>query len=232
MLYSVGRDDKGQLGIDLPFKEAKVIAGKKCSHTLREIGFFSERKLTVTNLSCGSDFVFAQDELNHFYSWGNNDHYQLCRETVNYHSLTPEKVDSISSYKVNILKCGWMHGCLLSEKCELYIWGNPYYDYNNNYPDIKMPTIVQLPSHKIIDLSCGFHHMCVSLFENDKYELYSFGANDFGQLGYETNEEFITIPRKVIFPEEQGQIADVICGAFHTICKLNNNTLYGFGQNE
>ena len=62
----------------------------------------------------------------------------------------------------------------------------------------------------------------------------TFGLNDFGQLGYETESNFTTEVKVVDFGKKEKNInvKNAFCGAFHTIVLLENNNIYGFGQND
>ena len=62
----------------------------------------------------------------------------------------------------------------------------------------------------------------------------TFGLNDFGQLGYESENNYTTEVKFVDFgnKEKDVNVKSVSCGAFHTIVLLENNKIYGFGQND
>ena len=237
-LFSVGRNDKGQLGINLPFEKATIVSGKKCLSNVERVNIvdFNNNQVKIKNVITCSDFSFACDEYNNYYSWGNNDHFQLCRETINLSTPNPEKVETFSSLSIiSSMKLGWMHGCILTNDNKIYLWGNPYYDYNNDFQDMKKPTeITELPSNNITQIDSGFHHIAFISIKDRKYQLYTFGANDFGQLGYETREDYIESPRKVILSDnvEGSVITEVITGAFHTMCKMSSGNIWGFGQND
>ena len=237
-LYGVGRGDKGQLGWNFPFEEATIVSSKKCLSNVTLNQYFSNKKIYLTNIYCGSDFCFAKDDKNIYYSWGNNDHHQLCRETFNFVSFEPEIVENLIPYK-NIQKIclGWMHGNFLSAQNENFIWGNPFYDYDNEFKDYKIPTKIDYPEDlKIIDISCGFHHICALVVENDVCQIYTFGANDFGQLGYNIKSKlyYSTEPKRVIINDDDPNafIVELSTGAFHTVVRMNNNNIWGFGQND
>ena len=60
-----------------------------------------------------------------------------------------------------------------------------------------------------------------------------FGINDFGQCGIKSEDIFVMQPVKVSFPESApNSINEAVCGAFHTICWMKGDVLYGFGQND
>ena len=232
-VYSVGKDNKCQLGYELPFISSKLISGIKCQSVPTKIETFSQRKIFISDIYCGSDFSFAIDDTGNYYSWGCNSHGQLGRKGANDYEMLPEKANLLSEFEKPVkFVCGWTHAALLTNKGDIFIWGNPFYDYDNKMKDILIPGKLDIP-YKCIDLSSGFHHLAMIAVNQDKFELYTFGINDFGQCGFNSENIFILKPQKVIFPESAPKTVLLVeCGAFHTICKLGEKDLYGFGQNN
>ena len=239
-LYSVGRNDKGQLGFELKFEDSAVVSGIKCKSSLTKISYFEEKKIIIKDIVCGSDFSFAKDDKNEFYSWGNNKNNQLGRDNTITYSFIPEKAEYINKIQtdnntiIQKLCCGWTHACCYTEKGDCYYWGNPFLDYDKKFKTIKYPLKINIES-KIVDISSGFNHIAMIVMNNDRKNLFTLGGNDFGQLGNNKEEVFSIDPQRVIFPEknsENNEIEEVVCGAFHTICRLKNDLIYGFGQND
>lgn len=234
-LYSVGRNDKGQLGFEVPNTEASLVSGVKCKSSISPLSYFQINKIHITDIICGSDFSYAKDTNFTFYSWGNNKNSQLGRDNKIIYQFEPMQAEYINNLqkqtsKIVSLCCGWMHACCLTEKGEVYYWGNPLIDYDKNFSDIKTPQKIS-QEHKIKQISSGFHHIAML---TEKNELLTLGLNDFGQLGYETEPIYTIEAKKVNFPEksnEENKVIKVVCGAFHTICQLQKN-IFGFGQND
>ena len=219
------------------------------------IEYFVKNKINIDNIICGADFCFALESLNidedddieynGIYSWGNNELNQLGIEENKYkYYFNPIKADLVNKIlnkqktKIKKLVCGWSHSCLLTKNNMIYLWGNPFKEYNKNYKNIKEPiNINKIKNSKITQISSGFNHIAVlSKFYNSKIELYTFGANEFGQLGYPTEEIFIDQFNKVEIPKtelnENLEIKKIECGAYHTLIQMGNNLIYGFGQNN
>lgn len=232
-VYSLGKNNKCQLGYQLPFDKSEIINGIKCSKIPNEIDYFSKNNIFIINIFSGSDFSFAEDNKGTFYSWGCNEHSQLARNNINKnkYEIFPSKADLIpNDITIEIFSCGWMHCIIKSYANDIYIWGNLFYDYDTRYNDIIIPEKINL-NGKIISISSGFHHVCfITSFLNEN-ELFSFGVNDCGQLGYISKNVICEIPKKVEFPLKK-IISQVSCGAFHTVCKMSDGSVYGFGQNE
>lgn len=237
VLYSCGRNDKGQLGLNLSVDNTDVISNIHCCKKVTLLEEFVNQNVKIDNVVCGSDFTYACDDNHIFYSWGSNTHSQLARHTSLTYDFKPAKAEYINNNNkfgiIQSIHAGWMHGCLLSEQGTIFIWGNPFYDYDKTYQNITEPKLIECP-YPVIDLSCGFHHFCLIANVNHTDSLMTFGVNDFGQLGYETEDVYSVKPDIVKFPEKEifpFDVSEVVCGAFHTICRIKD-VIYGFGQND
>jgi alpha-tubulin suppressor-like RCC1 family protein len=217
--------------------------------------------IKIQKIICGSDFCFAIEnfDLNNIYdtnsniqediySWGNNELHQLGIEENKYkYYFIPTKATFLNKIlmenntRVDKFVCGWSHGCFLTTNGGIYLWGNPFIDYNKKYKDILKPININNIKNatRIINISSGFNHIAVlSIPSNNRnsVELYTLGANEFGQLGYETEEIYIDIFKEVKIPKsdinENLKIKRVECGAYHTIVQMGTNLIYGFGQNN
>ena len=61
-----------------------------------------------------------------------------------------------------------------------------------------------------------------------KYDVYLFGDNDFGQLGFgDTHNR-----RNIIKHPSLSNIIDISKGGNHTFVKTSNNEIYAFGDNQ
>lgn len=215
------------MGYTLDYEKCEKVSGVKCWTSPKILDYFYEKKIIITDVVCGKDFTFACDDYQNPYSWGNNDHSQLARNSKNKYETVPDIANLLLSFGIIMdIKCGWMHGSLLTDKGEVFIWGNPFYDYDEQMPDIKEPLKIEL-DNTVLDINCGFHHFCAIVIENNNYVLYTWGANEYGQCGYKTEEKLSLTPKKV----DLDGILQVYCGPFQTICHLSGGKLYGFGHN-
>ena len=260
LVYSVGRNDKGQLGYELPNSDAQFVDGIKCNPKVNLIEYFKNKEIKIEKIICGSDFCFAIEYINpntindvhqvpeEIYSWGNNELHQLGIEDNKYkYYFNPIKASILNKIlkqkqtRVKKFVSGWSHGCFLGIDGGIYLWGNPFIEYNKKFKDIEIPININnlKNSSKIIDISSGFNHIAVLSLSSNKQnsiDLYTFGANEFGQLGYETDEIYIDNLNEVKIPQsdinENLNITKVECGAYHTIVQMGTNLIYGFGQNN
>ena len=90
----------------------------------------------------------------------------------------------------------------------------------NSLSHASTPQKVNLPFCK--QVSCGFRFIiCLS----DDDTLYSFGHNNYGQLGLEDTLDYNS-PQKI--PSLQ-DIEFIECGAYHSFCKTFDNRIYSWG---
>jgi alpha-tubulin suppressor-like RCC1 family protein len=92
------------------------------------------------------------------------------------------------------------------------------------------PTLVTLPGQrgavKLVAAGADF-----SLVVTSTDQLYAFGDNDSGQLGYPEPRQNAT-PRLVTLPGEQGTITQVAAGLDFSLVVTSSGQLYAFGDNN
>ena len=96
---------------------------------------------------------------------------------------------------------------------------------DNNDVCVSIPTpIPNLP--KISLVSCGFNFsVCVDC----EGFMWSFGENNYGQLGTGNTTSFNT-PQKIV--RNIPPVHSVSCGAYHTLIITNDDNLWSFGYND
>eukprot|EP00191_Tetraselmis_sp_GSL018_P001473 CAMPEP_0177600378 /NCGR_PEP_ID=MMETSP0419_2-20121207/13587_1 /TAXON_ID=582737 /ORGANISM="Tetraselmis sp., Strain GSL018" /LENGTH=144 /DNA_ID=CAMNT_0019093359 /DNA_START=193 /DNA_END=624 /DNA_ORIENTATION=- len=88
-----------------------------------------------------------------------------------------------------------------------------------------LPRVVEvLKEENIVQVSSGGAHTAAVAADGS---LYTFGLNDFGQLGHSQGEAFCEVPREVLVPES---VVSVSCGHYHTIAL--SVRLWAFGKNS
>jgi len=79
-------------------------------------------------------------------------------------------------------------------------------------------------------MSSGFHHNVLLFedeFKSENQELFVFGRNVEGQLGFGA-QDFISEPTHLEIKTKQ-KIKSICCGPFHTLISTENE-LWGFGK--
>ena len=145
-----------------------------------------------------------------------------------------EKVESeimvVQSFVQTKIACtrGWYHTITLSNDGTLYSFGKNdmgQLGLGHFKKEVSIPTpIPNLP--KISEISCGMYFtVCVDC----EGFIWSFGDNDYGQLGAGTgNQTIFYVPQKLL---NIPPVVSVSCGATHTLIITNDDNLWSWGNN-
>ena len=155
---------------------------------------------------------------------------------------TPMPINSLKEIKIISAGCGDHHTILLSDKGEVYSFGSNEYgqlgrDTNKQALLVEHSEIVEGDGHdipmlinslketKIIHVVCGEDY---TILLSDKGEVYSFGANTYGQLGRDGDTK---IPMIIESLKDQ-KIISASCGYCHTILLNDKGEVFSFGANQ
>ena len=208
-LYSFGY---GELGLG---KITEALTPQKIE-SLKDIDF----------VDCGYNHTICKTLNGEIYAWGNNDYGQL--GTGNQRSRYEPYL--CSDYPDNIvdIKCSFYFTLILTSNKELLSSGNNYYGQLGRCTLEEYGVSMELAEEisNIIRIECGdFHSMCIDVNE----DLFVFGANEHGQLGFNTGGYNETTATK---HPSLSNIIDISKGGYHTFAKTSNNEIYAFGNNE
>ena len=183
ILYMWGKNDQDQLGLGNESGSNEYVPQKLMIPDVK-----------IIFINCGNNFTNCIDTNGNVWVWGNNRSYQLGlgnrrKKTV------PTKLDSLS--KITAISSGDYHTLALDIYGIVYSWGtNELGQLGIEYRDLsKSPQQLIFPDTIIIkSVSCGgFSSMALT----QHGEVYSWGSNRFGQLGYLDDKICIHIPRKI-----------------------------------
>lgn len=191
----------------------------------------------LIQISAGETHVLALGNDGKIYAWGNNTNGQLgTGETSN--SSVPIAVSQgeiPTGTRIIQVSAGAFHSLALGDDGKVYAWGN------NNFGQLGDGTAIQRltpapivsgvisPGVKIIKISAGDLH---NLALGDNGKVYSWGANNAGQLGNATdidstqpvNIEAGAIPAGVNFTQ-------IAAGGRSSLVLGNDNKMYTWGDN-
>ena len=123
--------------------------------------------------------------------------------------------------------CGYDHTITLSDDGTAHAFGSNEegaLGLGHNNDDVLLPTpIPNLP--KINMVSCGSFF---TVFVDDEGFIWSFGSNDFGQLGTGNTTNF-NVPQKI---EDIPPVLSVSCGFDYTLMITTDSNLWSWGYNE
>eukprot|EP01083_Nonionella_stella_P016674 46598_1 len=201
-------------------------------HNLND--FFNKNNVQITNIQCGAWHSLFLSKGGSVYSCGKNKFGQ-CGMTKEYdYQLSPSKIPFL--YHIRSIRCGEHHSMCLDQDGDVYVFGNNVHGQLAMH-DKDIVDVATLNPYfrytKIVQIECGSSHsVCV----NKEGDLWSFGRNQFGQLGTGSVTEWdegVTQPH--LFQSLKGfenvMIASASCGLNHTAVLTKSNDIYCFGEN-
>jgi alpha-tubulin suppressor-like RCC1 family protein len=187
-IFCWGNNYFGQLGNGKKDKDEDALNRPELNELLTN--------LVIKDIKCGSNHSIALTKNGEIYGWGWNQWGQCGYGHIHIHefNLIPIKVSALVGVKISVISCGSEHSMALSVKGIVYSWGNnnwkqlgcpngyridPYYTSENPYftSENIIYRITDVFTKKI---SCGPVH---SLLLSNDGVIYSFGMNEYGQLG-------------------------------------------------
>ena len=211
-IYSFGFNEYGQLGLG----NTKHYNRPQKVKSLKNVDF----------VQCGRFHTICKTLNNEIYVWGKNIEGQLGIGSHN-NEHSPVKCESWPNNIVDI-KCGNNHTIVLTLDGDLYSCGsNEFYQLGRNLIDSDCsPHLSKIPTVSgILQVSCGEEYsMCI----NNNGDLFLFGANNFGQLGFGDYCERKEPTKNPLL----SNIIDISSRGRHTFVKNSLNEIYAFGGNQ
>ena len=192
----------------------------------------------VRKIECGQDNTMILTKENKLYLFGSNNYYQLgVLKNKNIYSpmlfdniLKNQKEYTLVNTKSNIasMKFSGKNALLLNEDGNLIILSCFITSTLGNEGLYRTPLEIPLIDVKFGQIECG-KDFCLLLSTSGV--LYSFGSNQFGQLGHGD-----TVPRTYptvikFFMDKKKKVDQISCGFKHCACK-SNNKIYSWGCNS
>ncbi|EAR85080.3 chromosome condensation regulator RCC1 repeat protein (macronuclear) [Tetrahymena thermophila SB210] len=244
LVYSQGQNDDGALG--RPANDEDEDSDKKAQ--------LVQIPIKVNMIAAGdSHSVAANSELGVCFFWGtyrNTEKANLAPP-----ARTPVRVGNKELYRKKLTKIlsGQQHSLVLTDEGELFGWGDPDMGVVGRMPKtrhgyeqaLKVAKITQI---KVSDIYTGGRHSFLKRqikkaipasdgVEEQKaeYAYYSWGLNNFGQLGLDLPEErhldVVFEPTQIKFFDNL-EVKKFCGGESHSIALLEDGTVYGFGRND
>ncbi|KAJ1524442.1 hypothetical protein ONE63_010939 [Megalurothrips usitatus] len=220
-IYCWGNTANGELGL----------GGIEENHILcpRELPFSSQDGSSIQDIVCGGSHSLMLTSKGEVLSCGNNDHGQLGRES---HRTRPELVTSLSDYSIQMLACGGSHSLAVTKWGQLFSWGSDssgQLGLNSGSGDQwSAKTVKNLALSVVVQSACGQNH---SLALTNDGQLFSWGSNQFGQLGLGTTSDQENIP--MLVTSLAGiPIAFIACGSNHSFAVSKSGAVFGWGKNS
>ena len=192
----------------------------------------------VRKIECGQDNTMVLTKENKLYVFGSNNYYQLgVLKNKNIYSpmsfqniiKTQQEIPAVDiKSDITSMKFSGKNALLLNEAGNLIILSCFKAGVLGSEGLHRSPTEILVPNVKFSQIECG-KDFCLLISTSGL--LYSFGSNQFGQLGHGDTEPR-TYPTVVkYFLEMKKRVDQISCGFKHCACK-SNNKIYSWGCNS
>jgi hypothetical protein len=151
------------------------------------------------------------------------------RDKLDY-SMELSSIQYLSDKQIIDTCYGCDHSLVLTNCGEVYAWGwNQFGEVGDGSNDIQLIPIKlnAFNDEKVIQISCGYLH---SMALTESGRVFSWGSNDFGQLGLNNNNKHVNKPSIVSLSNEIA-IKKISCGREHSLLLSQNGDIYWFGCN-
>lgn len=222
-VYAWGLNSMGQLGVpNESLKETKLP---------QKIEALSE--VFVTSIEAGNTTAAAISAEGKVWLWGDNANCQ-CGSSLGDVIPPTSKIATDSYFAVGVA-LGDYHSSLVELNGSVKSFGtNRYGQFGNgsnvsNKANIKMNGAI-LPEGVVASyIAAGSGH-CLMI--DAKGEIYSFGDNRAGQLGYESEGDYVSAPQKVVFSKENAKAISLDACENTSAMVDSNGLIWTWGAND
>ena len=234
-LYSWGHNSYGELG-----RETVSKSPKDDPEIDNQPGLVTAPAgVRFTQACAGKWHSLALGSDGNLYSWGENKHGELGRDTGSApYDVKPDQVPMPAGItKITQLSAGTFYSMALDSDGDLYTWGDNSYDElgrdtalaGKDGQPVKVPTPEGIT--KFTWIAAG---EWTSLATGSDGSLYSWGWNEHGQLGRDTGGYPYRDgrPGKVTMPAGVAKFTQVSTELRHTLALGSDGNLYSWGENN
>ncbi|XP_058829831.1 probable E3 ubiquitin-protein ligase HERC4 isoform X2 [Topomyia yanbarensis] len=185
----------------------------------------------VQQTACGNSHTLLLTKDGKLFACGNNDLGQLGHDSNDVPNKRPQFVSSLENYIITQVSCGTAHSLAITNWGQLFTWGSNavgQLGHDSDLSSYTTPRMVKaIATKSVIQVAAGQMH---SLALTNSGELYSWGANGYGQLGLGTTNEKVPIPTLV--KSLAGiPIAFIACGGCHSFAVSKSGAIFCWGKN-
>ena len=178
-------------------------------------------------IACGIYFSMCLTEEGLLYSFGSNGSGECGLESSNEYHVLPQLIPNFDN--VEYIACGNYFSICKRYNNTYYGWGSNYYGQLGHieYRTYFEPTLCNNYPGDIISIKCSESS---TLLLTLKGNIYSFGNNEYGQLGL--NDYNIKKTSTPTLIRNIPEIRRIECGYNHSMCIDVNDDLWIFGENN
>jgi alpha-tubulin suppressor-like RCC1 family protein len=231
-LYAFGENNAGQLGTtaNTSANPVPTAVGLPLLPPQRIV-----RVQKVTAVAAGGNSSYALTSLGSLYAFGDNYDGQLgIVGATTYPAPTAVTLPGESG-TITQIEAGAADAFAITSSGQLYAFGDNHFGELgiSGTEKTATPTLVTLPGQDgaITGVAAGGEHTLVMTASG---QLYSFGSNQYGQLGSETNVGTTSpnpTPALVNFPPGAGPVRQISAAGSASYAVTSSGTLYTFGTN-
>ena len=223
-VYSWGWNDRATLGHghqDCSVAKPRRVMGLQGVH--------------IVQVAIGGWHALAVDSNGQCWAWGGNEYNQCAASEPGLRDLT-EPRQCVTNLKVIQVSAGGMHSVALTDSGQIWMWGEPWGDFSMTVN--REPRLLEisgpggLSQHRdatfVVKVACGaFHNLALTASGH----VYSWGINDYGQLGNGTTSNS-TVPILIDEGLYGLKISDVAAGGWHSLAITEEGEVYVWGRGE
>jgi alpha-tubulin suppressor-like RCC1 family protein len=180
----------------------------------------------IINFSYGLNYILALTRNSLIYYWTND------KQKENEFGI--KIIDKLNNRRIVDICCGANHSLALSQSGQVFSWSYNTIGFIGSQSDVNESTPIQMQGfdgENVIAIACGSDH---SLALTENRQVFSWGSNQFGQLGIENmSESNRPILVKVDSNNNQSKpIMKIACGSHHSLLLSRSGDIYSFGRND
>jgi alpha-tubulin suppressor-like RCC1 family protein/tRNA A-37 threonylcarbamoyl transferase component Bud32 len=195
----------------------------------------------IVDFAYGLNHLIAITKNNELFCWAF--HIRNVSENQMIDSFEPKLIESLNETVIDVC-CGANHSLLLTQTGEVFTFGSYDAIQTLNNLDINSLTLSKVngfDGEKVKAISSGSNH---SLALTESGRAFSWGCNQFGQLGIESSSGLISFLKKKIKETNAPKLIKIdtndknsntferiSCGSNHSLLLSCDGDIYGFGNN-
>ncbi|XP_032222416.2 ultraviolet-B receptor UVR8 isoform X3 [Nematostella vectensis] len=183
----------------------------------------------IRKVACGATHTLALSKDGEVFSWGSGYGGRLGQGHLR-DRFTPIRICGLESLNLTQVACNEFHSAAVCDNGELYTWGKsgPRLGYKCHSKQTSPRIVPDLENVRITGVACGLKH---TLACSKQGALFSFGENDYGQLGI-PEDKLLTSYIQCVSSLSEHKISRVACGRFHSAALAEHGSLWLWGCNE
>lgn len=228
-VLATGLAGRGRLGVG--------DVGSKNVSVPKQVAYLGE----VVDVSCGKDFSLALDSAGVVYSWGSNKYGCLGNGSAKSEQWEPAALNELP--EIACIVAGQIHCGAITRRGKVCMWGSGEQGQlgfklgpaEKVAPKPKMVSHTAIAKKKIISIALGKYH---TLALTQGFDVYSWGSNEYGQLGISMPMSLITLKTSQTHPPALVRLLTskgafkIACGKNHSCALSLSGLLYTWGDNR